>query len=221
MGIPQQQSNNQLENERLRLEIVQLKESLDKEQFFHKAVYKQWYELNANMLDKERELKQAKAKNLLYKYTFYLILISLPIAYYLQSGGKRDETEAALSKIVSSPSESPNQALAKSSVTVPRAKMSSGKNEVREANEKQPTLATVTKPVLAEKLSDSVWHDVYWEGWTAYYQNSHNPYQKTSEKYQVWLQGWEGGKNETNRLKAKASSETVNSLAGSVTNEKQ
>jgi hypothetical protein len=221
MSTPQQQSYNELENERLRLEVVQLKESLDKEQFFHKAVYQQWYELNANMLNKERELKQAKAKNLLYKYTFYLILISLPIAYYLQSGGRKDGTNTPLLNTVSPSSVSPNEALVESSVAVPGPKIKSNKKEVIEATEKQPALMAGAKPVLEEKLSESVWHDVFWEGWTAYYQKSVNPYQKTSQKYRVWLQGWEEGRNDTKNLKAKASSEIVNSFAGSVTNEKQ
>ena len=76
MNIPQEHSDYQRANEKLRFEIEQLKKNLEKEEFLHRTLYKQWNELNNRMLLKESEFKRFKVKNLLYKYTFYLILIS-------------------------------------------------------------------------------------------------------------------------------------------------
>jgi hypothetical protein len=220
MNTQEEQSHDQQENERLRLEVVQLKENLEKEQFFHKAVYKQWYELNANMLAKERDLKQLKAKNLLYKYTFYFILFSAPFAYYLQSRDKKDETNTGVSQTVSSPLVSSQAPVINSVAAIP-SKINPEKKERAEANDKHIKLMAEGKPLLVEKLSDSVWYSIYWEGWTAYYQKSSNPYQKASGKYQVWLKGWEKADNETKKLKMKASSDTLNSLVGNATSVKQ
>lgn len=79
----------QQENQRLQLENAQLKSSLEKEEFLHKNLYKQWTELNARGLNKSRELERLKKQTSpgnFYRYSFYpLLLITIVFAYYLLS----------------------------------------------------------------------------------------------------------------------------------------
>ncbi|MEP6594904.1 MAG: hypothetical protein ABJA71_03110 [Ginsengibacter sp.] len=83
-------SELQHENRRLLLENAQLKNSLEKEEFLHKNLYKQWTELNASVLIKNRELKKLKLRHKFwrgsYRYVFYaLLLIIVVFTYYLLS----------------------------------------------------------------------------------------------------------------------------------------
>ena len=68
MNTQQDRSSDYQENEKLFLENLQLKKELEKEEFLHKTLYKQWNELSTRMLAKERELKQVRSGNLFYKY---------------------------------------------------------------------------------------------------------------------------------------------------------
>ena len=38
-----------------------LKKNLEKEELYHRNLYKQWNELNASVIDKDRELEQLKS----------------------------------------------------------------------------------------------------------------------------------------------------------------
>jgi hypothetical protein len=85
------------ENERLRLENMQLKKRLEKEEFFHKTLYRQWTELNLHRLAEKREVWQFESKNSFYKYAFYFILCSfVPVYFFLSSGKGGDSTPTAL-----------------------------------------------------------------------------------------------------------------------------
>jgi len=75
------------ENQKLLLENAQLKDSLEKEEFLHKNLYKQWSELNDRVLTRDRELTQLKLKQdfwrNFYRYSFYaLLLTTIVFAYY-------------------------------------------------------------------------------------------------------------------------------------------
>ena len=78
----------QQENQKLHLENAKLRSSLEKEEFLHKNLYKQWTELNARGLIKDRELKKLKLKQTsrgnFYRYSFYAsLVITIVFAYYL------------------------------------------------------------------------------------------------------------------------------------------
>jgi len=206
MNTQQDRSSDYQENEKLYLENLQLKKELEKEEFLHKTLYKQWNELSTRMLAKERELKQVRSGNLFYKYAFYIILFLAAPAYYLLSSSKGDKKILPASQTVSSPKT--DQALTTdSSVTVsfptptinqaPATKPDSMQVSVVKPTEKKiiqsdtvkPKLTTVNKPVI-KPLSDSEKNLIYSEGWDAYHEKSGNPYQKSTEKYKVWMQGW-------------------------------
>lgn len=59
------------------------------------------------------------------------------------------------------------------------------------------------RPVVEPILNDSMRDIIYWQGWNAYYNKSRNTFKKSSEKYKVWLQGWDDGKNDAQKLSAK------------------
>ena len=217
MNTQQEKSENQQEND-LRLEIEQLKKDLQKEEFFHKTIYKQWMAVNARMLAKERELKQFKTKNLLYKYTFYLILFSVAPAFYFLSTGKRDERNAVSSETVLPSPAKINHALTTNKIQV--ANVNPGKKEVIQPDNTQPKVATINKPVIEEEFPDSVRYMIYWDGWTAYYQKEDNPYQKSSKKYEIWLNGWKEAENDVKKLLTNVSSDTLSPLLGSATRQK-
>ncbi|MEP6596248.1 MAG: hypothetical protein ABJA71_09890 [Ginsengibacter sp.] len=219
MNTQQEQTDTQQEIEKLRLEIVQLREDVEKEQVFHKTIYTQWYELNARMLAKERELKQFKKKNLLYTYTFYLILLSIAPAYYLLSRGKGAERSASDPQTVFA-LPAMNQPLTTYPGIIHLPDENLEKKEIIQPDKVQPKVASINRPIVVEELSDSVRYLVYWEGWTAYYQKLSNPYQKSPHKYEVWLAGWKEGENDDKKLLTKVSSDTLNPLLGSASTEK-
>ena|SRR5688572_30670738 len=90
------------ENQRLLLENQQLKKNLEREEFLHKNLYRQWTELNAHAVIRKRELKHSKLKstfrNNFYRYSFYIVLlITIVTAFYLFN--KADRTAAATKPI--------------------------------------------------------------------------------------------------------------------------
>lgn len=80
--IPEQFALLRKENEKLQLENNELKKSLEREELYHRNLYKQWNELNESVTDKNLQLKLLKStrdpRKKVYRYTFYgLIFISL------------------------------------------------------------------------------------------------------------------------------------------------
>jgi hypothetical protein len=85
----------QEEYHRLFSENAELKKNLEKEQFLHQNLYRQWAELNSRTLNKDRELQQLKSKTLIrptpYKYAFYsLLVISAVFVYFLFTKGQKN-----------------------------------------------------------------------------------------------------------------------------------
>ena len=52
----------QKEYQKLFLENAQLKQNLEKEQFLHQNLYRQWSELNNRTVSKEKDLQKAELK---------------------------------------------------------------------------------------------------------------------------------------------------------------
>ena len=102
-SLPQEKQNEtssdylnvlQEENQKLILENTQLKDALEKEEFLHKNLYKQWTELNDRVLTRDRELTQLKLKQdfwrNFYRYSFYaLLLTTIVFAYYSFTSGEK------------------------------------------------------------------------------------------------------------------------------------
>src|SRR5437868_6184430 len=102
MNTPQEYSHLKKENEKLCLENIQLKQKLEKEEFLHKALYKQWRDLHGLTLSQDGELKRIRLANSLFKYSFYLILLLVIPSVYLLSGGKDAEKITPALRIASS-----------------------------------------------------------------------------------------------------------------------
>src|SRR5438046_1411107 len=101
MDTQQKYSDSQRDIEKLRLENVQLKKNLEREELLHKSLYKQWSELSARMSAKEQEEEQLRSRNSFYKYAFYAILILLVPAYYFLINGKAESRIIPASKTAS------------------------------------------------------------------------------------------------------------------------
>ena len=74
-------------------------------------------------------------------------------------------------------------------------------------------VVTVHKAAVEEPLTDSIRDQIYWQGWNAYYDRSRPHFSKSSERYKVWLQGYNEGKNDAKKLLAKDSLKNKNSTA--------
>ena len=212
MNIPLEHSDYQQANEKLRFEIEQLKKNLEKEEFLHRTLYKQWNELNNRMLLKESEFKRFKVKNLLYKYTFYLILISVASSYYFLSSGKTDEKEdkgISPSPTASSLMPTTHEVLATNPEKIKVAIEKREEKEIIAPDTIKPKTVAIIKQVVYKPLNDSVRNFIYWEGWTAYYEKSKNPYQNSSQEYEVWLKGWKEGEDDAKKVLAKNSIDTL------------
>ena len=190
-----------LDNEKLRLEIAELKQNLEKEEFLKKTLYKQWSELHALILAKESELKLLKSTNLLYKYSFYLILILAVPGYYFLSNSKSEKIITA-TQGSSSPMPTINKALITNPATVMLPDLMLKEKEIIQPETRKPRLATVNNVVVDQPLTDSVRDYIYWEGWSAYYEKLKNPYKKSTQKYEVWLAGWKEGENDSKKIVA-------------------
>jgi ribosome modulation factor len=198
----QARSDIEEENEKLRLENMHLKRSLEKEEFLHKTLYRQWNELNLRRLADNRESKQVESWNLFYKYAFYLILFLLIPALYFLSKGKADNGTTA-PQTLSSPAATTNQTPAINKDTVQPINVKPDKKTIQPVIQSKP--ATINQAVIEKPLTDSVRTSIYWEGWSAYYEKSHNPYQKSFQKSEVWLEGWKEGEKDALKNENKSS----------------
>ena len=95
----------QEENHRLRTENADLRKALEKEEFLHKNLYKQWTELNALALIKDRESKRIELKRTFFgnlsKYSFYALLLILIVFtfYFFSKGDKKPGSSQTLADI--------------------------------------------------------------------------------------------------------------------------
>jgi hypothetical protein len=87
----------QKEYQKLFLENAQLKQTLEKEQFLHQNLYRQWSELNNRAIKRERDLQKAESKlnrwvNF-YRYSFYVLLVFAGVStYFLIANNKKSGT---------------------------------------------------------------------------------------------------------------------------------
>ena len=206
MDTQQKYSDHQQEIEKLRLENVQLKKNLEKEELLHKSLYSQWKQLNARMAAKEHEVEQQfNSSNLFYKYDFYVILILLIPMYYFLSNSKGDKRITTSLQAASSQLPTKNQTPTNNPDTVQLPNVKLKENEIIKPGILQPKMATVNKKVIDKPLTDSARDLIYWQGWNAYYGKSRNPYKKFSQKFEAWLIGWKDGENDAKKLLAKDS----------------
>ncbi|MEO6330913.1 MAG: hypothetical protein ABIO55_18400 [Ginsengibacter sp.] len=222
MNTHQNYYDNPQEAEGLQLENIQLKKRLEQEEFLHKSLYRQWNELNDRILAKERELSQFNSRNLFYKYAFYVILFALIPAYYFLTYGKEGEKKnIPASDIASSPTPVVNQSPITLSDTVKVTGIKPAEENAIQPDIVNQKLAPVNKPIVYQpfpgneiddkpvsndkSLAGSVRDSVYSQGWDAYYKQTRNPYQRSSKKYEVWLEGWKDGENGAKKLTAKDS----------------
>ena len=199
---PQQEYSLQQENEKLRLENVQLKNNLENEQFYHKSLYKQWYELHALILSKESDVKRIVATNSLHKYGFYLLLFLVMPAFYFLNNSKGDERVANASQIASL-IPGPNETLTPNKDTAQVLNIKLEEEAPTQPAAVKPIPAIINDTVINKPLIDSVRSSIYWEGWSAYYEKSRNPYRKYSQEYEAWLEGWKKGESDSKKTLAK------------------
>jgi ribosome modulation factor len=199
------------------MENVELKKSLEKEEFLHKTLYKQWNELNARMSAKERELEQYKSRNNFYKYAFFSILFLAAPAYYFLSGTKQDDKVEPSPKI-SQPIVTTNQPVKQTIDTIQLPAAKQQKTEIARVDTTQLKTPVIqvsqrnnqvivknnqaiqkSNEVIEKPLSDAVRGLIYSEGWDAYHEKSTNPYPKSSQKYRSWLNGWKDAEADEKR----------------------
>jgi hypothetical protein len=225
----QQHSQNQEKIDKLQLENVELKKKLDQEQLLHTMLYKEWKELNEHVLAKEHEVHGSNPKNLFYKYAFYLLLISSIPAYYFLNTGKEikkisSSKNAAVPTLITpikdsapvtnSPATSKKVISNQNMVQQPALEQPVVKSEEKRkipADTSKAKMVTINKPLVIDKplvegpLTDSIRDEIYWQGWNAYYDRTRNHFKKSSERYKVWLEGWNDGKSDAKKLLAKDS----------------
>jgi hypothetical protein len=93
------------ENKRLFLENIELKQNLEREEFLHKNLYRQWTELNARSLGRDRESTQSNLNESLwlkfYKYGFLtLLVVTVVLAITFFSNNKTSASENVTSATV-------------------------------------------------------------------------------------------------------------------------
>jgi len=208
MNTQEERFGHEHDNEKLRLEIGQLKQTLEKEEFLKKTLYKQWSELHALILAKEGELKLLKSTNLLYKYSFYLIMILAVPGYYFISNG-RDKKIVSSSQAASSPKLTTNEALATNPVITQLPDLKPKEKAIIKRDTIKHQIATINNSIVDKPLSDSVKNAIYWEGWSDYYGKSKNPYKKSPQKSEVWLTGWKEGEKDSKKIMARNSLDTL------------
>ena len=143
METQHQHSQNHEQVDKLILENIELKKNLEREQLLHKMLYKEWKELNEQVLAKENEVQGNDQKKLFYKYAFYVLVISIIPAYYFLNRGKGIEK---LSPSVSSVSK-PNIPI-KDSTPINNAVATTNKNPTNDQNTVQQPPAK--SPVIVQ-----------------------------------------------------------------------
>ena len=195
----QQEYSALLQNiENLRLENVQLKKNLEKEEFLHKVLYRQWRQLRILTFSKENELKWVGSVNSFYRYGFYLVSGLLIIQLFFPASGRRVDQKIVNASQIGSP-QMPMKDKSLTSNRTPLPDIKAVQKETIQSATIQPIPATVNDAVINTSLPDSVKSSIYWDGWVAYYQKASNPYQKSGQEYEAWLEGWKQGENDARK----------------------
>lgn len=218
-----QHSQNQDEIEKLRLKNEELKKNLEREQLLHSMLYKEWKELSEQASARENEFYHNKSKNVFYKYAFFVLLICMIPAYYFFAPGRGNEKTAPSSSQVATTEPAKDSSVIKDSTPITKDSMPTNKNTaitqpavqtpVVQPEEKKaprdtikPKMVTLTRHVSEAPLDSSSTDSIYWMGWNAYFNKSSNHFRKSSEKYKVWMQGFNDGHNDARKLLAQKDS---------------
>jgi hypothetical protein len=223
---------NQEDINKLLLQNGELKKELEREQLLHKMLYKEWEKLNGEMLARENEVYDSKPKNLFYKYAFYVLLIAvIPAFYFLYpgTGNKKTPSSSQAVSVRTDTSDSITAAASRSKDSMPKSDSILTMKDKPTSKQQQPALeqpvikseekkviphdssksamVIVHKPVPEAPLTDDIRDSISSEGFIAYFNHSRNPFKKSSERYKVWVEGWNEGKAEAKKVIAKDSSQ--------------
>ena len=220
-----QNLHNQEAIDKLRLENVELKKSLEREQLLHSMLYKEWKELSDRA--SANEYPESKPGNPFYKYAFFLLLISIFPAYYLLNANKGNEKksppQAASVPVINRDSTLIKDSLPQTNSTVTASEIQDTKQDTVKQEIPAPPVvnipekkiiapdssatkeATIYKPIVEPALTDSDRDVIYWNGWNAYYSGAKNHFRKSSNRYKVWLEGYNDGRNDAKNKPAKDS----------------
>ena len=188
-------------------------------------LYKEWKELNERA--SVNEYPESKPGNPFYKYAFYILLISIFPAYYLLNASKGNEikssSQAASVPVINRDSTSIKDSLSQADSTVTASEIQATKQDTVKQEIPAPPVvtlpekkiiapdssatkeATIHKPIAEPPLTDSDRDAIYWDGWNAYYSGAKNHFRKSSNKYKVWLEGYNDGRNDAKKTPAKDS----------------
>ncbi len=227
MNIKQNIKGGQQVNE-LRLKNTELKKELEREQFLHKMLYKDWEKLTGQISAQRQEVNEkVRPKNLFYKYAFYVLLIGLlPAVYFLYP--LTDNSKSSSSPSVSDGLPTADSAQSRSATTVSNSHHRDSTSTLRNipihdravtqqlppeqpvlppAEKKaikhdnaKPALLVKHKPVIEAPLTEDDRDSISSLGFNAYFDHHRNPFRRASDKYKAWEQGWNEGKAEAKKL---------------------
>lgn len=225
--------NGQDEINKLRLETKDLKKDLERERLLHNMLYKEWKELQEQASSRENSVvENAKPRNSLYKYAFYILLIiTVPIVYFLYPPAGFEKTHLATrsipdsalprdssSTMVTSTSkdtvakiDAPSPGETKKNNEIPVQKTNVPATVIKPAEKKltpgdsskKPAKSIVFKPLIEGPITDDIRDSIASEGFSAYFYHNRNPYRRSSERYKIWIKGWNSGKEEGKKVVAK------------------
>jgi hypothetical protein len=137
---------NQAVIDKLRMENVELKKNLEREQLLHTMLYKEWKELNERALAGNGQNEGVTSKNLFYKYGFYILLIAMIPAYFLMNAGKGTEKTTPSSQTAPAPAPQQITPIIDSASTTGRKAASDKTKTVQQAAPEQPVTRREAKP---------------------------------------------------------------------------
>jgi hypothetical protein len=212
----------------LRLKNTELKKELEREQFLHSLLYKDWVKLTKQIADQKQEVyENSTPKNLFYKYAFYVLLICLvPGFYFLYP--LTDNNKSSSSQVVSDtarPADSAgtraaaatNSLSRRDSVSSVQKKQINKRDVTQQSSTGQPVLQPEEKKAITKEsikpaksitrkhvfeipLTDDERDSIWSLGFNAYFEHHRNPFRRSSEKYKAWAEGWNDGRAEGKKL---------------------
>lgn len=231
MDTEQHFENLQQVNE-LRLKNTELKKELEREQFLHSLLYKDWVKLTKQIADQKQEVYENSTpkKNLFYKYAFYVLLIGLvPGFYFLYP--LTDNNKSSSSQVVSDTARpadlagtraaaATNSLSRRDSVSSVQKKQINKRDVTQQSSTGQPVLQPEEKKAITKDsikpagsitrkhvfeipLTDDERDSIWSLGFNAYFEHHRNPFRRSSEKYKAWAEGWNEGRAEGKKLDEK------------------
>ncbi len=225
--------NNQEEINKLRLETKGLKKNLERERLLHNMLYKEWKELQEQASAKETMvIENGKVGNGFYKYAFYILLIIMvPIVYFLYPPAGFEKTHVATRAVPDSTLHRDSSSTMLTStlkdtvakIDAPSTGETKKNNEIpvqkanvpatvikpeekklipRDSTKKQAKVI-VRKPVIGGPITDDTRDSIASEGFNAFFYHNRSPYRRSSERYKIWINGWNSAKEEAKKVVAK------------------